>query len=319
MVLVGLAAGAWWWTRPGESWACVDGAAVECQRALDVLEADGAPEGDGWRLAFNSFDVTPDRGLVVAGFTRPADADGEAAARLVIHDLTASVPPQVIAAAPDGQPLTYVEGANWSADGSRLVAYVRTAGQDHLVVIDRSARYVGDIPLDDSAACSWRVGLSADGTTVRCGDGLFDLASGRFVATAPAEVDTAWGDELGGGILLADDGTTVDAVGDSSLTIDPGGQLVGLPSGGGEGFRLALDPPSTTLVVIERLDPDPAWRQPRRTRAQGRIAWVDLDSHAVTASALVEGLPYDVDTDPADGWTALLTADGDVLFLRPRA
>lgn len=318
--MAGLAAGAWWWTRPGDSWACVDGAAVECERAVDVLEVDGAPDGDGWQLAFNSFDVTPDRSLVVVGFTRSADADGEAAARLVIHDRTASVPPQAVTTAPDGEPFTYLEGANWSADGSRLVAYVRTAGDDHLVVLDRNARYVGDIPLgDDGAACSWRVGLSDDGTTVRCGDGLYDLASGRFVDTAPAEVDAAWGDQLGGGILVADDGTTVDAGGDGSLTIDPGGQLVGLPSGGGEGFRLALDPPSTTLVAVERLDADPAWRQPRRSRAQGRIAWVDLASHAVTASVLVEGRPYDVDADLADGWTALLTTDGEVLFLRPRA
>ncbi len=315
VLMLGLVGGGRWWTRPGEGWACGRGAPVDCEAPLNVFRVPGAPARSSWQLAFNTFDVTPDRDVVAAGFVRPRGDGQEPAARLLIHDLTASLQPEPVTTAPDGEPFTYVEGAGWSPDGTRLVAYIRTARTDHLVVLDRAARYVGDVPLPGhDVSCSWRVGLSADGTTVRCGDGLWDLASGAPLASAPGEVATAWGDQLGGNILLADDGTTIRSFG-ADLTVDPGGP-VALPYGA-DGFRLALDPASATLTVVERTLARPVWREPRRSRAEGRITWVAVASRSVTTSVAVEGHPFDIDPDLADGWIALLTTDGGVLFLRP--
>lgn len=60
---------------------------------------------------------------------------------LVIDDLTVPTQqPAVVDRAPDGSPLTYIEGVAWSSDGSRLVAAVRDESSEYLAVIDRRGR-----------------------------------------------------------------------------------------------------------------------------------------------------------------------------------
>lgn len=316
--MAGLGVGAWWWTRPGGSWACFDRSPVECQAALNVFDVEGSPESGVWKLAVDGFDVTPDRSVVAAGLVRRGESGEPPAGLLLVHDLTASAQPEPVTTAPDGERLTSVEVMNWSPDGTRLVALVSTARADHLVVLDRTARYVADLPLPrDEPSCSSRIGLSADGTTILCDRSLYDLASGDRLRLRPNEVDTAWGDQLGVSVLLTDDDTSISAE-EPGIVITPGGP-VELPRAGFGTVRLAVDPASTMLAVVDRTPAAAAWRQPRRNRAEGRVTWIDIESRSVTATATLEGRPYDADPDLADGWTALLTTDGDVLFLRPGA
>lgn len=324
VILLGLVGGAWWWTRPAAGWACQPDSPVECRTTANLFGLEGAPEPGQWRLAFNSFDMTPNQAAIAAGFFDQRDQPDEATdeARLVVNDVTLSGQPPPITTSPDGLPLIYVEGVAWSADGTRLAALVSDEASDHLVIVDRAGRYQGAVTTRrGNLSCAWQVGVSNDGSRVRCGRSWLDVATGQPAdspvdgAGAGAGGGEAPGDQLGRGVAIADDGTVARTDG-NGVTLDPGGPVADTPTDG-ETVRLAFSPDTTTLTVLDRLPAAPAWRRPLRGRAQGRLTWVDVATRTVTASVILRDRPIDVDPDLADGWTAVLTVHGDVLLLRP--